>query len=398
MSGYEFPELPLTAFGDLRTTELTPQFQGSFEYTVSNTELSTNTVTGSGTVTQGAAMAVCTTTTTTASTAKFQSKRHAKYRAGLGGLMRFTTLFTAPVAATEQYAGIVDETGSSAAFKNGLAVGYDGTTFGYHRFSNDTLTTAAQAGWDDPLDGTGASGQTIDHTKLNIWYIQFGYLGALGPILWFVGQDNIPYKVHTMPITGTLTEPTSHNPNYHFTIWVNNKATVDNLILKCASYAYFIEGKTKYFEIHQPQFSTGKQQATSVTSSDNVLTIRNKSTYASKTNYIDVLLERVSVSLEASGTNNLAEVRMVRNATLGGSPSYSDVSATDSVVDYDVAGTTVTSGKTLDVFSLAGKNDSVNIDLTPYDIILAPGETISFEGVSASSATINVTPLWKELF
>jgi len=61
-------DLPLTAFGDLRTAELTPQFQGSFEYTVDNTELSTNTVVNGGTVTQADAMCVVTSSTTTAST------------------------------------------------------------------------------------------------------------------------------------------------------------------------------------------------------------------------------------------------------------------------------------------------------------------------------------------
>jgi len=34
--------LPLSAFGDLRTAELSPVMQNSFEYTVSNTEISWN--------------------------------------------------------------------------------------------------------------------------------------------------------------------------------------------------------------------------------------------------------------------------------------------------------------------------------------------------------------------
>ena len=129
---------PLTAFGDLRTAGLHPQFQGSFEYTVDNTELTTNAVVAGGTVTQASGMAVVGTSTTTASSALLQSKIAARYRAGLGGLVRFTTLFTTAVAATEQYIGIVDETGSSAAFKNGYMVGYDGETFGFHRFQNDS--------------------------------------------------------------------------------------------------------------------------------------------------------------------------------------------------------------------------------------------------------------------
>ena len=398
MSHIPREKLPLTAFSDLRTAELTPQFQGSFEYTVDNTELNTNTVVNTGTVTQGSAMAVVGTGTTTGSTALFQSKRHAKYRAGLGGVQRFTTLHTTPVAGTTQLAGIVDEVGSSEDFKNGLVVGYNGATFNFNRYANDVMVSVPLASWDDPLDGSGPSGQTIDHTKLNIWFIQFGYLGALGPMLWFVGQDNVPYRVHMMPICGTLAEPISHNPNYHYTIFADNGATTSNMVAKCGSYAYFIEGKTKYFELHQPQFSTGKQTKTGVTTETNIVTIRNKSTYASKTNFIDILLELASVGIEAGANNNLGEVRLVRNATIGGSPSYTDVNTSDSVVDYDVAGTTVTGGKTLAIIELAGKNDSDNLNLIPYDIIIAPGETVTFAGASAASAEFRVTPLWKELF
>ena len=39
MSRFLDETLPLSAFGDLRTIELSPQFQGSFEYTVDNTDL-----------------------------------------------------------------------------------------------------------------------------------------------------------------------------------------------------------------------------------------------------------------------------------------------------------------------------------------------------------------------
>ena len=150
-------EQPKTAFGELLIGQLSPQFQGSFEYTVSNTDLNTNTVTNGGTVTQASGMAVVGSSTTTASTALFQSKQHAKYRPGLGGNSRFTAMFTSPVATTEQFIGIMDEVGSGAAFKNGYAIGYDGLGFGFQRFQNDVKVAIAQADWDDPLDGTGAN-------------------------------------------------------------------------------------------------------------------------------------------------------------------------------------------------------------------------------------------------
>ena len=175
--GYEDSN-PKTAFGDLRVAELTPVLQFSFEYTVDNTELTTQIKTGSGTVTQADAMAVASTGTTTSSISRQICHQHVRYRAGLGGLMRFTALFTQGVANTSQWVGLLGSTGSTADFQNGFAVGYNGTTFGVGRFSNDSLTFTALSACDDPLDGTGKSGMTVDPTKLNVFFIQYQYLGA----------------------------------------------------------------------------------------------------------------------------------------------------------------------------------------------------------------------------
>lgn len=391
--------LPLTAFGDMRTAEIVPIFQGSFEYTVDNTDLNTNTVANGGTVTQADAMACVGTSTTTSSTAEFRAKRHAKYRPGMGALCRFTALFTTGVAGTEQYIGLLDDNGSGAAFKNGLAVGYDGVTFGFHRFVNDTKVTIAQADWDDPLDGTGKTGMTLDHTKINVFAIRFQYLGA-GKIDLLVENEatgNLEV-VHTIDYANQNTVPHSYNPNYHFIIWTNNGATTSDMVMKGASYAYFTEGKTDYYAIHQPQNSSSEQIKSSVTTEVAIFTIKNKGTYASKPNFIDILLENLAVSIEASGANNLGNARLVLNATLGGSPSFSDINTSNSVVSIDTAGTTVTGGKELITVPLAGKNDSVILNSLDFDVILQASETITLAGSSASSATIKGSLLWKELF
>lgn len=388
-----------TAFGELLVGQLSPQFQGSFEYTVSNTDLNTNTVVNGGTVTQANAMGVVTSSTTTASSALFQSKQHAKYRAGLGGLDKFTALFTPPVAGTEQYIGLADEVGSSAAFKNGYIIGYDGVTFGFHRFQNDSKITIALSAWDDSLDGDGASGMDITKTNLNIFFIQFPYLGAGDINIWM--QNSITgsfIKVHRVPYVNLFTEPSVHNPNFFHTMWVANKGTTSNIIIKSASYSYFIEGKTNLIELHQPENSSDIREKTGVTTELAIFTIRNKTSYASKTNFIDIQLLKASGSIEANQANNLGNIRLVKNATLGGTPSYSDINTTDSVIEIDIAGTTVTGGKIIEGELLAGKNDKFNVSLTSDRIILNPGETLTVTGESANSATIDGLLVWRELF
>jgi len=388
-----------TAFGDIRTAELSPQFQGSFEYTVDNTDLTEKTVVNGGTVTQASGMGVVTTSTTTASTARLNSVRHARYKSGLGGLIRFTALFTSPIAATEQYVGLADETGSSAAFENGYMIGYDGTTFGYHRFQNDVKTTTAIALWDDPLDGFGESGETIDQTKLNIFFIQYQYLGAGAIKIFFEEQDGDMILVHTDEYAGLNTEPSTHNPNFHFMMFVNNKATTDNLIVKSSSYAYFVEGRTAFIELHQPQNATELIEKLTVSTEVAILTIRNKALYASKTNFIDIHIQNIAVAIEAANANNLGDIRVVKNTTLGGTPSYADINTANSVVEIDVAGTTLTGGVNILPIPMAGKNDKDNFDVNNKRIILGPGETLTISGTNTSgTATFRGSIQWRELF
>lgn len=391
-----------TAFGETLVGQLYPQFQNSFEYTVDNTDLTENTTVNGGTIIQSSAMAIIGTSTTTASSGMMESYRHAKYRAGIGGVARFTALFTSPVAGTEQYIGVMDTPGSSSAFRNGYSFGYTGTVFGIQRWSNDVLTMVAQVDWNIDTMGAGTlnpSGMTLTHTNLNVFQIRYQYLGAGAITFWIEDDATGEYQlVHKIKYANKNTEPSVYNPNFHFIVWVANKATTSNIIVKTASFGYFSEGRTTFIELHQPQNSSGLKQKTSVTTEIAIFTIRNKNTYASKVNFIDIFIENILASIEASAANNLGSVRLVKNATLGGTPSYIDINTTDSVVEIDVAGTTVTGGKEVAVIPLAGKNDKNNFDLTPFRVVLKHNETLTVVGKSANSATIECALLWRELF
>ena len=392
--------LPLTAFGDLRTAEISPVYQISFEYSVTNTEIGKIEVAGSGAVTQADAMVVATTGTTTASDAEWKTTHNVKYKAGMGGLMRFTALFTPGVAGTEQMVGLADEDGSSASHKNGYAVGYNGSVFSFMRWQNDVLFPIAQSAWDDPLDGTGPSGMTLDHTKLNVFEIRFQYLGA-GTIQLLVEDDSTGkfINAHTLLYANLNTVPSSYMPNFHLMVHVLNGGTTSSLTAKSASMAFFVEGKSTPTHKQQPHFSSSEQQGTGITTEVAIFTIRNKSLYASKPNFIDILLEDVAGSIEAGAANNLGSFRLVKNATLGGTPSWADVNTTDSIVEIDTAGTTVTGGTPLHYFPVAGKNGLITDGtVIEHEFVISPGDTITVAGKSVASATMNAALLWSELF
>ncbi len=388
-----------TAFGELLVGQLFPQIQQSFEYTVDNTDLIEQIKVNGGTVTQASGMAVIGTSTTTASSALLRSTHHVRYRSGLGGVGRVTALFTTGIADTEQYIGLMDEIGSSAAFKNGYGVGFDGATFGVHRWRDDEKFSIALADCDDPLNGEGLSGMTYDPTKLNVFEIRYQYLGS-GAIQYCIENDITGEFIvfHKVLFTNTDVEPSIHNPNFHFMLFTNNGGTTSDIIVKSGSYGYFNEGRTTFIEIHQPQNSSGLRAKTSVTTEVAIFTIRVRELYASKTNYIDIVLENIIAQIEASPANNLGSVRLVQNATLGGTPSWSNINTNNSIVEIDTAGTTVTDGKELAVLPLAGKNDKTILNLIDFKNILKHEDTVTVAGLSAGSATINATLLWRELF
>ena len=66
-------ETAKTAFGDLRVAELSPVFQGSFDYTVDTTDLNIHTVVNGGTVTQSESISFVGTSVITACTSLLQS-------------------------------------------------------------------------------------------------------------------------------------------------------------------------------------------------------------------------------------------------------------------------------------------------------------------------------------
>lgn len=393
MSFFE-TQLPLSAFGDLRVVELTPIFQGSFEYTVDNTELLTKDSTGSATITQGDGKALLATGTTAGSYAYLKTKTHAKYRAGFGGLYRFTMRDTGGIA----YAGIADSLGGDG-FNNGYVIGRDGDgVYGFHRFQNGTKVTTPIADWDDPLDGTGPSGITLDNTKLNVFFIQYQYLGVGAQFVWYEDSDTGKMiLVHTAPYSNLFTVPSIYNPNFHGVFYVGNGAEAVNYQVESASYGYFLEGKSEDINLHQPDQSSGTVEKTGITTEVPIFTIRNKAIYAGKANFIDCALQRLAASIEASSPNNLAELRVIKNATLTGA-SWSDINASDSVIEIDTSATAATGGKQVISIPLAGKNDKQIEALVDYFFIGQASDSFTVAASSENSAIVQSSLLWKELF
>ena len=372
-----------TAFGETSVANLTPVIQLNFNYNI-NTDIVSTAVTGSGTVTQANSKAALQTTAATSSSASFQSIRSVKYPSGQGIIARFSGVYTDCAANSTQLLGIGDAT-------DGFFFGCNGADFGVLRRQNTADTWVAQTAWSEDKAAGAETLPEIIWTNGNGFQIRYQWLG-FGMISYWVEDPStgLFVCVHQIEYANANTDPSVYNPTLPLYGFVENTTNATNVMVQTSSMGGFVEGKTV---ITGPKNSISNTKS-GITTELNVLTIRNKSTFASKTNRVIVKLNVAGIATD--GTKN-AVIRLVKNATLGGTPSYTDISTNTSIVDYDVAGTTVTGGKDLFTFVFA-KVDSKDVPLKEYDIEMNPGDTLTVSATSSSSTEVTASFNWVEDF
>ena len=123
------------------------------------------------------------------------------------------------------------------------------------------------------------------------------------------------------------------------------------------------------------------------------MTLRNNSTYVSKTNRSELFVDQISI-LNQSTQEGI--FRFYLNPTVGGSPSFTDINSNTSIAAYDTAGTTVTGGRLLMVFHLAG-DQSFSTSLESYKLRLYPGDRLVCSAASLGIAlSLAVSLSWVE--
>lgn len=391
----EFSPEQLSAFGALETGELTPVIQIDFVYGI-NSQAGVGTTLNSATVDTSNNRLRLQTGTNTAGSAVFSTIRPAKYRAGQGMVARFTGAFTTGAANSTQILGAGTST-------DGYFFGYNGTAYGILHRNNGSDTWIPQASWNgDKLDGTGHSGLVIDPTLGNVYQIKYPYLGY-GNILFFVLDPVSAHftLVHTIRYPNTTTAVQLGNPNLFFYGQAVNSGNNTNLTTYCGSVGFFISGIRSY--IAGAKWAADNYK-TSISTETVLFNLRNATTYNTKTNRSLIRLHTLTVG--AAGTaNRLGVVRLYTAATIGGSPSFTPVNGStadngvtitsgNSVASVDTAGTTSAGLKTFNQsFGIPGTG---MIDLTPFELFIAPGQTLSVTAFASGSSDIGAGLSWSE--
>jgi len=245
----------------------------------------------------------------------------------------------------------------------------------------------AQASWDyAPFSG-------FDPTKMNIYKIEFGYLGALGAQYSIFNPNTAKFqKVYTMKWANANTVAFLGSPNFKVG-WTSASlgSSGSNLTVQGASAVLQVQGDEVIKNDTHAAVYTKASVSTTLT---NILTIKNRAVFGDRYNLGKVRLIKALVENEH---NKGLVVEVLRNATVAGTPNFQYHDEFNSIVAVDSAGTTVTGGELIDVLPVATYG-SATLDLDVLKTQLFPEETLTFAArtVSGIAANTTVSTTWGE--
>ena len=248
----------------------------------------------------------------------------------------------------------------------------------------------------DTLKGNGPSGMTIDPSKLNVYQINFRWLGA-GEIRYAVedGNGNMVF-FHREYYSNQYTTPHLLNPTMKIQYVAASLGGAEgNVVTGGSSIMGATEGEivlTNYPNAVGSSFGGGFSQNTY----QHMLSLRNNRVFSSKINQREIIVKRLSAAANSASASPI-QVYIYKNIQTDsprewygiGPGSFAAYSQQDTDIIHDTARV---------IFQMViVPGGAVETDLDDLRIILAPGETLAV-GMFATNTvqSAGVTLTWYE--
>lgn len=268
--------------------------------------------------------------TPTGGKAFMQSYEYLPYQPGRSQLAFVTFNMVAAVANTLKFAGYSDGV-------NGVEFQLDGTTkqFVIYSGTGSGNLTVAQSSWNlDKLDGTGASGITLDITKVQILVIDIQALYAGRVRIGFDIGGQIIYA-HEFLHANNITPPYIQSANLPVRCGMTCTGTVSTtMYFLCA--AVISEGGSEDINVYGYTFQQDSGPISVGTGGTHMLSLRPRTTFNGITNRTRVAFIDVEIF---NGGNQPVQWQLCIGQTLTGTTTYNNVNATYSSSEYNVLGT-----------------------------------------------------------
>lgn len=380
-----------TVFGEAVVGMRDDSISCLFQYNNSTRDVRTTT-TGSGTTSNADSQAIVA-VDTAVGLASLVSVDTLRYRPGHEANVQFTTAYVGAQSGVNQYHGLMNGA-------DGAAFGTKDGVFGVWFIKDSVETFYPQSSWvGDKCDGTGPSGFTLDPTKLNIFMVQFGWLGA-APIAFSVYTGALDGWVtcHRLEFANTQLLPHLSNPTLPITMKVERASGTGTAAnIRTSSWRGGVTaGPAESANSSQRWFAHTELSIVIAAASarNNVFTLRNEATFQGKTNH--VVVELGIVTFDNAGNKTVAFYG-TKNATLVGAGAYAAKDASNSVISVATGGT-ITGGTQGPATVIKAGGDR-RTDVRGTGIIINPGETFTFEVVAATfTGDISLSARWVEYF
>ncbi len=425
---------PLTAFGEVMVSQLTPVAHLVFNYNIINNQESIIIASG-GTVTASSGLLNVSSGNGLNNYAYCQSKKTLIYRPGQGCNARFTALFTTPTLTTgQQFAGIGNVITSTIQDAVGFGYNNGSTEFGIFYYSTSSgspiKTFIPQNAWNmDTFNGT-TSKNTINPIYGNVYQIQYQYLG-FGDIFFSIENKNTGLfeLVHRIKFPNQSLVPSFGNPTMPLLWYAYNNSGSASVTVKSGSGAMFLEGQ--YHDILD-DYKYTYDYYTSVANNaalKNIFAMRCITTLNSKQN--TGLIQLTSLSIGSSSTNACNGILQLILCPLNTdiplftrwivTPTFTNITnvANQSISEVSgplygitpILGTLATTATGLGsysnslmangggflVYSLAFASPSSQVvDISHLHIFVSAGELISFAVKASNACDIALSVTWSE--
>ena len=325
------------AFGRWRIAAPTTLFDSQFEYD-DQPLLWEETNAGSGTGTHDSADSTFNMAVTTASGDKVvkQTRQYFRYQPGKSQFIAMTFVLATAIANMRQRVGYFDAS-------NGVYLETSGTTVNLCILNSGTTAdqTVARSSWDDPMDGTGASGKNVDFTKAQILIIDLQWL-SVGRVRVGFDIEGVLYYAHSFNHANVSTDPYMKTANLPVRYEIENTGTAaGGSTLKAICSTVISEGGLEEraafpFAADTGATTTGISVGTTLIP---LISIRPKATFNSIVNRGTIL----PAHFECVTKDQPIILRVIYNGSLTNESFTS--AGTNSITEYDISATAISGGQ-----------------------------------------------------
>lgn len=230
----------------------------------------------------------------------------------------------------------------------------------------------------DKLDGTGPSGVTLDKSKLNVYQINFRWLGA-GEIRFAVEDSNNGEMIffHHIHYSNRHTVPHIANPSLKIGyVAASLGGTGTNIIVKGASIMGAIEGVLTPTTFPDSVAATRSSGLNTGGTLYHLLSLENRLVLNNKINTKELILKSISAAANSSASTPVKFI-MYKNIAALSTFQWKYVNKQWAAATYatDAISVTPTVEPIFQILVSPGAAQVINLD--DYRIVVSPGDTVS---------------------